>query len=135
MKIAVITEDGKTISQHFGRAPYYLVFTVKEGQITGTEMRSKLGHTQFAQEEHNHDHAANDPRGHGFDAQSQSKHARMVQAILDCTALIVRGMGRGAYVSLEEANITPYVTNLASAEEAVKAYVAGQLTNHTEKLH
>ena len=29
MKIACITEDGHTISQHFGRAPYYLVLTVE----------------------------------------------------------------------------------------------------------
>jgi len=27
MKIAAVTEDGTTISQHFGRAPYYLVVT------------------------------------------------------------------------------------------------------------
>jgi len=31
MKIAVITDDGKTISQHFGRSPYYLVLTIEEG--------------------------------------------------------------------------------------------------------
>ena len=30
MKIATITDDGVTISQHFGRAPYYMVYTVKE---------------------------------------------------------------------------------------------------------
>ena len=30
MKIAVITEDGSTVSQHFGRAPYYTVLTVED---------------------------------------------------------------------------------------------------------
>ena len=29
MKIVAITEDGKTISQHFGSAPYYLVLTIE----------------------------------------------------------------------------------------------------------
>ena len=33
MKIAVITDDEKTISQHFGRAPYYMVFTIEDGHI------------------------------------------------------------------------------------------------------
>ena len=28
MKIAIITDDGKTISQHFGRANYYAVVTI-----------------------------------------------------------------------------------------------------------
>jgi hypothetical protein len=27
MKIAVVTDDGENISQHFGRARYYAVFT------------------------------------------------------------------------------------------------------------
>ena len=35
MKIAAITDDGTTISQHFGRAPYYVVVTVEAGAGTG----------------------------------------------------------------------------------------------------
>ena len=31
MKIAATTDDEATISQHFGRAPYYLVTTVENG--------------------------------------------------------------------------------------------------------
>jgi hypothetical protein len=33
MKIAAITDDGITISQHFGRAPYYMVLTIENGEI------------------------------------------------------------------------------------------------------
>ena len=33
MKIAVITDDERTISQHFGRAPYYVVVTIEDGKI------------------------------------------------------------------------------------------------------
>jgi predicted Fe-Mo cluster-binding NifX family protein len=29
MKIAAVSEDGITISQHFGRAPFYIVVTVE----------------------------------------------------------------------------------------------------------
>lgn len=54
MKIAVITSDSITISQHLGRAPYYLVFTVDDGQIAGKELRDKVGHRQFANEPHEH---------------------------------------------------------------------------------
>jgi predicted Fe-Mo cluster-binding NifX family protein len=134
MKIAVITEDGKTISQHFGRAPYYLVFTVEEGEIVQQELRDKVGHRQFVQEPHDHD-AENDPRGHGFGAHSDAKHMRMIESIQDCEAIIVRGMGRGAYLAMEQANIRPFVTELADAEQAVKAYLGGTLEDHTEQLH
>jgi predicted Fe-Mo cluster-binding NifX family protein len=52
MKIAAITDDGKTISLHFGRAPYYQVLTVENGQILERELRNKLGHTYFANQPH-----------------------------------------------------------------------------------
>jgi predicted Fe-Mo cluster-binding NifX family protein len=134
MKIAVITEDGQTISQHFGRAPYYLVFTVEDGAIVTKELRDKVGHRQFVQEDHDHE-SEHDPRGHGFGAHSDAKHVRMIESIQDCEAIIVRGMGRGAYLAMEQANIRPFVTDLASAEEAVKAYLGGTLTDHTDRLH
>ena len=134
MRIAVITEDGHTISQHFGRAPYYQVFTVENGAIVGKELRDKAGHQQFAQEDHEHD-TEHDPRGHGFGAQSDAKHVRMIESIQDCDAIIVRGMGRGAYLAMEQAGIQPFVTGLANAEDAVLAYISGTLANHTERLH
>ena len=134
MKIAVITEDGQTISQHFGRAPYYQVFTIADGQIVNKELRDKVGHRQFTEEPHDHE-AENDPRGHGFGAHSDAKHARMVEAITDCEAVIVRGMGRGAYFAMEQANIRPFVTDFADAEEAVQAYLDGKLADHSEWLH
>ena len=43
MKIAAITEDGKTISLHFGRALSYLVLTVEEGVITQREIAGEAG--------------------------------------------------------------------------------------------
>ena len=134
MKIAVITEDEKTISMHFGRAPYYLVFTVEDGKITKKELRDKIGHRQFANEPGHH-HGQADPRGHGFGRDSESKHARMIESIKDCAVIIVRGMGRGAYLAMEQANIRPFVTDIADAEDAVKAYVDGTLVDHTDKLH
>jgi tRNA-Thr(GGU) m(6)t(6)A37 methyltransferase TsaA len=134
MKIAVITEDGETISQHFGRAPHYLVFTVEDKKIVGKELRDKVGHRQFAEEDHRHA-SRNDPRGHGFGTHSESRHTRMIESIQDCEAVIVRGMGRGAYYAMEQAKIRPFVTEFADAEEAVKAYIDGTLTNHIEQLH
>ncbi len=134
MKIAVITDNGQTISQHFGRAAYYLVFTVEDGAIVGKELRNKIGHQQFAQEEHSHD-SEHDPRGHGFGASSDKKHASMIEALHDCEVLIVRGMGRGAYIAMEQANIRPVVTELADPEQAVQAYLSGTLENRTDKLH
>jgi predicted Fe-Mo cluster-binding NifX family protein len=131
MKIAAITDDGKTISQHFGRAAYYLVITVEGSQIVDCELRSKLGHAQFHEEGHHEN--ANEP--HGFGPQADHRHGRMAEAIADCEALLCRGMGMGAYESMKARSIRPVVTDISDIEEAVMAFVNGQIVDHVEKLH
>jgi predicted Fe-Mo cluster-binding NifX family protein len=134
MKIAAVSEDGVTISQHFGRAPFYVVVTVEDGKIVSHEKRDKMGHAQFSGETHEGAHGE-DPRGHGFDPAAQNRHARMVTAIADCEVLLARGMGAGAYESMKQANIRPVVTDVANIDEAVQVYLAGSLKDHVEKLH
>ena len=132
MKIAVITEDGKTISQHFGRAPYYMVLTIEDGKIVNREMRDKMGHTHFQEQAHSEEsHGA----GHGMDTASHNKHISMAQAIDDCKALLCGGMGMGAYESMRQLNIQPVVTDLSDIDVAVQAFIDGKLIDHTELLH
>lgn len=131
MKVAFITDDGKSISQHFGRAPYYLVLTIEEGKIVNREMRSKLGHNQFGGEHHEESHGA----GHGMDEASHNRHASMAQAIADCKVLICGGMGMGAYESMRRLNIQPVVTDLRDIDAACQAFLDGKLIDHTELLH
>jgi predicted Fe-Mo cluster-binding NifX family protein len=134
MKIAAVSEDGVTISQHFGRAPFYVVVTVEDGKIVAHEKRDKMGHAQFAGGPHEETHGE-DPRGHGFDPAAQNRHARMAAAIADCEVLLCGGMGAGAYESMKQANIRPVVTDVEKIDEAVQAYLAGNLKDHVEKLH
>jgi predicted Fe-Mo cluster-binding NifX family protein len=132
MKIAAITDDGKTISQHFGRAQYYLVATVENRQIVSRDLREKLGHAQFADQPH-----AEEVPGqpHGMDAASHNKHLQMAEAITDCEALLCRGMGMGAYESMKTRGIRPIVTDIASIDEAVMAYIEGKIVDQVERLH
>ena len=132
MKIAAITEDGATISQHFGRAPLYLVVTAEDGKIVGKETRDKAGHHTFAAGQH-----PETPPGerHGYDAGAQSRHASMAEAIADCQTLIAGGMGWGAYESMKSYNIETVITDVASIDEAVQQYLEGKLSNLMDRLH
>jgi transcriptional regulator with XRE-family HTH domain/predicted Fe-Mo cluster-binding NifX family protein len=132
MKIAAITDDGKTISQHFGRAPYYLVLTIEEGKIVHRELRDKMGHNQFSTQSHVEEPNA---AGHGMDSDSHKKHVSMADAIADCKALLCGGMGMGAYESMRRLNIQPIVTDLRDIESAAQAFIDGKLIDHTELLH
>ena len=149
MKIAVITDDANTISAHFGRARHFLVFTVEEGRIASRELRDKAGHDNFAghnheidqddhdhHDHHNHRHEGrDDPRGHGFGHGSGHRHAEMLAVIKDCNVLIARGMGQGAYIALQEADIMPITTEIKTIDEAISAYLDGSLADRPERRH
>ena len=132
MKIAAISEDGTIISQHFGRAPLYVVVTVEDGKIVSKETRAKTGHHTFAV---HHQPDLGPGERHGYDAGSQVRHASMAESIADCQVLIAGGMGWGAYESLKSYNIEPVVTDVKTIEEAVKLYLEGKLLNLMERLH
>jgi predicted Fe-Mo cluster-binding NifX family protein len=132
VKIAAITDDGKTISQHFGRARYFLVVTVEDGKITSHELRDKAGHHTFApQEGMGHNHAA----PHGFDPASRSRHAQMLAAIADCQVVLAGGMGQGMLQNLEQADIRPILTEVKSIQEAILAFLEGKLVDRSERVH
>ena len=130
MKIAAISDDGTTISQHFGRAMFYVVSTVEGGKVVSKEKRPKAGHHTFAVQEQ---HPAGEPLG--FDAASQAKHRSMADTIADCQVLLAGGMGMGAYESLKSYNIQSIVTDVENIDKAVQLYVDGKLPNLMERLH
>ena len=131
MKIAAITEDGMAISQHFGRAPLYLIVTVEDNKVVSKETRTKSGHHTFAA---HHTELAPGER-HGYDAGAQTRHASMMENIADCQVLIAGGMGWGAYESLKSRNIQAIVTDVGTIDEAVKLYLEDKLPNLMERLH
>jgi predicted Fe-Mo cluster-binding NifX family protein len=132
MKIAAITDDGKTISQHFGRAPYYLVVTIEGGQIVDHKLRDKLGHAQFSNQPHEEEQAG---QPHGMGAAAHDKHLRMSESIADCEAVLCGGMGMGAYQSMVARGIKPVVTDIRDIDLAALAYAAGEIVDRVDKLH
>ena len=132
MKIAAVSEDGTTISQHFGRAPLYIVATIEDGKVINKETRDKAGHHTFAA--HQHPETAPGER-HGYDAGAQSRHATMAEAISDCQVLISGGMGWGAFESMRSYDIEAIVTDIQNIDEAINLYIAGNLPNLMDRLH
>ncbi len=133
MTIAIATDDGTTISSHFGRARYFEVVTVQDGAITKKERREKPGHHSFAGQEH-HDEAREGVR-HGFESASTTKHTQMAETIKDCQVMLARGMGAGAYEGMRQHNIRPIITDIRTIDEAVHAVLNGTIVDHPERLH
>ncbi len=141
MKIAVVTDNGETISNHFGRASHYMVVTVEEGKITDQEMRVKSGcggghghghghgsHGHHHDHEHGHDH--HHDHGHGGDS-----HHKQLAGITDCEVVMARGMGQGMYQNLQQVGIRAVMTDIAPIQDAITAFIEGRLDEHPELVH
>jgi predicted Fe-Mo cluster-binding NifX family protein len=118
MKIAVVTENREKLSSHFGRAPYYRVFTVEDGAVVSEEDRTKPFHGQ--QEEHAHAHF------HG--------HADMFAPIQDCQVLLCGGMGEPAYKKALAAGLEVVLTG-GEIEPVLHAYLNGEITSDMRRIH
>ncbi len=136
MKIAAVTDDNETISQHFGRATKYSVLTVDDGNIISREIREKANHKDFQRQglEGQHQHQ-DDPRGRGFGRHSAEKHKRMFATIEDCQVLLARGMGQGAFNGLQQMGIQAIITDIPEIDKAVQAVIDGSIENQVHLLH
>ena len=129
MKIAIVTDDGQSISAHFGRARAYLVITVEEGVVVGRELRPKSAPHLDAPSGH-------EGVGGGHDTPAaHERHDQMIAPITDCACLVARGMGRGAYDRITAAGIRAIVTDLVDPDEAALACADGRIVNLVERLH
>ena len=133
VKIATVSENGTTISRHFGRATMYVVLTVENGKVINTEKR--LRSAGGTCECHADSQTGHQQGAHGSDAASMAKHSNMADAIADCQVIIAGGMGYGAYASLKSRDLEPIITDKEYIDEAIRLFLTGKLENLMEKLH
>ncbi len=115
MKIAIASDDGISVSPHFGHSRYFLVYEVTDGQISGPESRPNgcAAHVQ----------------GECGSSQGQAhSHDAMARALEDCQVVLAGGIGWRAAADLQARNIQPMAVAFAGpAAEAVQAYLSGTI--------
>jgi len=121
-RIALPTDDGTTLCQHFGRAHYYKVVEITDGKVTSSELRDKFAHVHG---EENHGES---------DVSHEEVHGRMADAAHGCDTIIAGGMGMGAMNALTAAGYTVMQTDMSNLDEIVEAYRAGTLVNLAGKV-
>lgn len=77
-KIAVASSDGININEHFGRAIFFRIYEVKDGEYTFVESRDAVAACQHQ-------------RSH-----SQTDFDRIIELLSDCDAIFVSKIGQGA---------------------------------------
>ncbi len=120
-KIAIPTDDGETISMHLGRAHYFQVITLQDGQVQSTEQREKASHSH---QDHQHEHEAGVHPGQ-----------QMIETIRDCQVLIAGGMGQPMYERAISHGLDVYLAIQDRISDAVEAYQKGTLTSDMRCVH
>ncbi|MBR0468186.1 MAG: FKBP-type peptidyl-prolyl cis-trans isomerase [Mogibacterium sp.] len=102
MKIAVTYEDGN-VFQHFGRTENFKIYEVEDGRVISSEVMNSNG----------------------------VGHEALAWLLKDSSidVLICGGMGQGAQDALAEAGIEVCAGAEGNTDEAVAAYLAGELVN------
>jgi predicted Fe-Mo cluster-binding NifX family protein len=121
IKVAFPTEDGETISRHFGQAPFYVVATLQEGEPARFEQREKAFHGAHP-EQHHHE-------------QGRHGHADMFAPVSDCQVLIAGGMGQPAFDSGLANGLQVILTGERTIKAALDAYQSGTLVSDPRRIH
>ncbi len=102
MKIAVATNDRKTIAQRTGRAKEFVIHEIIDSVIVNTE---------YKENSHKHDHEHKDGQEHS--------HKEIVDLLEGTDLLIVRAIGKHFKRDVEKANIKYKKTKLENIEEII----------------
>ena len=118
MKIAVASADGVSISQHFGRSRYFIVFDVADGKVSEGAVRDN---TYTA-------HAQGDCAGGDHQHDQHHSHAEVIAALSDCQVVLCGGMGWRAAEELQANGIQPMMIDAAlQPGQAAQDFVDGKL--------
>ena len=116
MRIAVASDDGTTISSHFGKTRGFVIFDVVDGRVI---KRSYIKNTFTG-------HA----RGLSGADHSVDRHGPILQSLKDCKAVIAHGMGQRIYDDLRSVEIEAFIVNETEADEAIRLYLQKRLKDH-----
>jgi len=127
MKIAIPSEEGTYLSQHFGRTLGFTIFEIANGQIINQEFRLNdfTGHSLGQHEQHQH-------HGPEHDDHAQHSHSRILNALNDCEIVIAGGMGRRLVDDLTEAGKQIFITSEPETRKAVEMFLADKLISDKE---
>ncbi len=123
MKIAIATNDRKTIAKRTGRAAEFAFYTIENGQIIQVEYQKNT------HEHHDHDRNEGHHRQGGHHGQGlghhhgEHSHDEVVQQLQDVTVFLVRAVGKNMKRDLEEGKIPYQLVKGEVLTEIISNYV------------
>lgn len=142
MRVAIASSNERTVAYHLGRAQGFVVVHIEGDEVKERTYRpvslpaprrgmhlpmhpgvvgSGHGH-RHGHPGHDEEEAGGHRHGHG-----QGHGVAVVATVQDCDAVISRGAGAGMVRHLKAAGKTLYLTELTSVDDALSAFLRGEL--------
>lgn len=118
-KVAIASEEGIFIDEHFGRAPHFLIFEVHEnGSHKLIESRENIFPVEYLE---NHDLALN----------------KIINKVIDCRFVLAEKIGDDAKKKLNSNNIRAYEISITIDEalERLSSVIYGNYLSNLSKSH
>jgi predicted Fe-Mo cluster-binding NifX family protein len=96
MKVAVASENGAVVQEHFGRATQFLIYEIEEEGCRLVEIRK------------NHPACGSAPEGDG-EGHSEDRMQDSIELVSDCRAVVVAQIGRAAVERLANRGVHAFV--------------------------
>ncbi|WP_424354728.1 NifB/NifX family molybdenum-iron cluster-binding protein [Methanobacterium sp. MBAC-LM] len=114
LKVAIASSDGKSIDLHFGQAPDFLIFEIKEnGDSKFIEARKNIPPSDDPNLLENHDNAL----------------AKSVDLISDCDVVLASQIGPSASKAILSCSVQSYSIRGLLIEKALKKLASSKLVS------
>ncbi len=123
MKIALVTDDGKTVSAHFGHARYLSMITMENGEVISTELIER----SLGGENKHHEHG----QGCGGSGGFRTKFL----PLQGCDLLVARGMGTSAMSNAQSLGVEVILTDLKTIDDVLSALADESLAHNPRRVH
>jgi predicted Fe-Mo cluster-binding NifX family protein len=104
MKIAITSQNRKSITGHAGKCRNFWIYQLKEGQLANKKL------VELA-----------------IDQSFHASHHEMVEPLAQINVLITGSMGGGLYQRLMQQGIQPIITSETNPDEAIAAFLENRL--------
>ncbi len=135
MKIAIATNDRKTIAKRTGRAKEFAFYSIEEGKIVGiTYKKNTHEHHDHDRREGNHrqgngsgrglGHGKGHGNGQGHHHHDTHSHDEVVQQLKGVSVFLVRAVGKHMKRDLEQGNINYILVKGEDINHIIADYLA-----------
>lgn len=144
MKLGFVTDDGATISAHFGQATHAVIVEVDDQRrevgrtlvdlssgAAGVTVEVPLTMLADDDDHDDHEHAHGERGGH----QHGPNHGLRFSVLAGCDVVIGRGMGEPAVAKLQAGGAEVFLVNEKTIDAALAAWQAGTLAHDARRVH